>query len=175
MGDNLPPENGISIWGRGQIELRCSYNMPLAHSHTHTHLHRYKDTHTNTQTHVTHTDKGRQSQMNSHTQTHTYRHVDVQSWNQIRDSVSLTRMQRPTHIHIQNKHTHLCYLQYFKSVEVSTCMVIFWLCVSCVCRFWCKVVEVQQNPDGVFLVCSICMNQSNVFIVKLFGNNTPWS
>lgn len=30
VGDNLPPENGISIWGRGQIELRCSYNMPLA-------------------------------------------------------------------------------------------------------------------------------------------------
>lgn len=37
VGDNLPPENGISIWGWGQIELRCSYIMALASpSHTHT-------------------------------------------------------------------------------------------------------------------------------------------
>lgn len=37
VGDNLPPENGISIWGRGQFELRCSYIMALAApSNTHT-------------------------------------------------------------------------------------------------------------------------------------------
>ena len=113
VGDNLPPENGISIWGRGQIELRCSYNMPLAPpslAHTHRHTHRHTQAADTCRTY-----RGVRSRMNSHVPLYT-EGKDAQTHTRIRSRANRrenTRLHTLTHVqeeiimcNIHTKHTH---------------------------------------------------------------------